>query len=245
MQLFEYSGVDTAAPIQAVASASGSDQTPTTGSVTTLQSGEVLVAGLVALTDDPVSGWTSGFAEHHNFINSTPPRASATYVGADLLAGVPGSYGTSVSIGGRKARWRGQIAALSPTPAISVAVTNGTFAFGTQPPDVWLAPASSLVINDGQVTENFLCRVSPFTDGTNTWAVDPATNGPDQIQIQWSTTDSLGPWTGLAVYDTDFSLATAVATGDTVYLWLRIRTPSTTSSFNNHGAGLTITAEAN
>ncbi len=245
IQLFEYSGIDSVAPLQGVSSSSGSSTTPMTGSVTTLQPDEMVVAGLVVLTDDPLSSPTGGFVEQQSFVNSTPPRAHATYVGADLLANTPGSYSTSVTIGGRKARWRGQIAAFNPTPAISVRVTNGTFAFGTQPPDIWLFPESTLVINDGRVAEDFLCRVSPFTDGVNVWALDPATNGPDQIQAQWSIASASGPWTGLAAYDTDFGLTTAVAMTDTVLFWFRIRTPITTSSFNNHAAGLTITAEAN
>jgi hypothetical protein len=224
---------------------SGSDNNPMSGSVTTLQPDELVLAGIVALTDDPVSGWTGGFVEQNNFITPQPPRAPSTHTGADLLASLPGSYSTSVTFGGKKGRWRGQIVAFNPSPAVSVRVTNGTFAFGTQPPDVWLAPQSTLVINDGQVVENFLCRVSPFTDGASSWSVDPLTNGPDQIQAQWSTTSDTGPWTGLAAYDSDFSLATAIPAGDTVTFWFRIRTPVTTSSYNNHAAGVTITAEAN
>lgn len=245
VQLLEYSGIDTALPIQAVASSSGSDVAPQTGSVTTLVPDERVVAGIVALTDEPVSGWTGGFAQIQNFVTGQPPRAPSTHTAADRLATAPGTYSSSVNIAGRKARWRGQIVALNPTPAVSVRVTNGTFSFGTQPPDIWLTPESTLVINDGRVTENFLCRVSPFTDGVNVWTVDPTINGPDQIQAQWSTTGSSGTWTGLAAYDTDFILATGVAAGDTVVFHFRIRTPASTSSFNNHAAGVTITAEAN
>lgn len=244
MQLYEYTGIDPVNPLQAVVSSSGSDTLPTTASVTTLQPDELLVAGLIVLTDDPVTGWTGGFVEHHNFVTSQPPRAPSTHAGADLVAASVGSYATSTVIGGRKARWRMQLAAFSPAAPISVLVSNGTFAFGTQPANLWLPPQSTLVINDGEVVENFLCRVSPFTDGANVWAVDPATNGPDQIQAQWSTTGATGPWIDLAAYGVDFNLATAVPAGDTVNFWFRIRTPSTTSSYNTHAAGVTITAEA-
>jgi len=245
VQLFEYAGIDTVAPLQAVSSSSGSDTRPATGSVTTLQANEMVVAGVVALTDDPVSGWTGGFAEIANFINSQPPRAPSTHAAAELLAGTPATHSTSVTIAGRKARWRGQIAAFNPTPTVSLRVTSGTFSFGTQPPDIWLPPESTLVINDGQVTENFLCRVSILTDGVNVWTLDPFTNGPDQVQVQWSTAGVAGPWTALAAYDSDFSLSTGVAAGDTVVFWCRLRTPVTTSSYSDHAAGVTITAEAN
>lgn len=245
MQLFEYSGLDTLNPLHTVASSSGNSNAPTTGSVTTLLANEVVVAGIVAMSDFPLAGWTGGFAQRHNFMNTRPPASTSAYGGADQIAALPGNYATSTSFGGKKGRWRGQVAAFNPASPVSVLVTNGALAFGTQPIDTWLAPESTLVINDGQVTENFLCRVSPFTDGTNTWAVNPATNGADQIQAEWSTAGAAGPWTGLAAYNSDFNLATAVVVGDTVTFWFRIRTPLSTSSFNSHAAGVTITAEAN
>jgi hypothetical protein len=220
LQLLEYSGVDTVTPLQAVSSSSGSDTRPLTASVTTLQAYEMVLAGIVVLTDDPVSGWSGGFDEIANFTTSQPPRAPSTHAAADLLAGTPGTHSTAVTIAGRKARWRGQIAAFNPAPAMSIRVISGTFSFGTQPPDTWLSPESTLVINDGQVTENFLCRLSPFTDGANVW-------------------------TAVAAYDSDFSLSTGVARGDTVVFWFRLRTPVTTLSYSNHAAGVTITAEAN
>jgi hypothetical protein len=244
IQLFEYSGIDTLNPFHAVASSSGNSTSPTTGAVTTLLPNELLVAGFVALVDVLASGWTNGFVQRHNFLNVRQPAALAAYTGADRAAGTPGSYATSVTFGGQKVRWRGQVAAFNATPPVSVLVTNGTLAFGTEPPDVWLTPKSTLVINDGRVTENLLCRVSPFTDGVSTWAVSPSTNGPDQIQAQWSTAGATGPWTGLAAYNTDFTLATAVLARDTVRFWFRIRTPVTSTSFNTHSAGITITATA-
>lgn len=245
MQLFEYSGIDTLNPLHAVTSSSGNSNAPTTGSVATVVANELLVGGIVAFSDGLMSGWSGGFVQRHNFINTRPPAATAAYAGADRVAATPGSYASSVTFGGKKGRWRGQIAAFNPTPPVSVLVTNGALAFGTQPTDTWLVPESTLVINDGQVTENFLCRVSPFTDGVNVWAVDPSTNGADQIQAEWSTAGAAGPWTGLSVYNSDFNLATAVVVGDTVTFWFRIRTPLSTSSFNTHSAGVTITAVAN
>lgn len=245
LQLFEYSGIDTLAPLHASSSNSGNTNSPFTGNVTTTLANELLVAGITARTTTPVTAWSNGFVARYNFANSQPPNSPSSYAGADRVAATAGSYGTSVTFPGGNVRWRAQIVAFNPTPPISVLVTNGAFAFGTEPANTWLAPESTLVINDGKVTENFLCRVSPFSDGVNIWAVNPATNGANQIQAEWSTSGASGPWTGLTAYNADFSLATAVAVGDSVTFWFRIRTPVSTSSFNTHSAGVTITAEAN
>jgi hypothetical protein len=126
---------------------------------------------------------------------------------------------------------------------VSVMVSDSTFAFGTNLLDSWLVPQSSSITNDGTVAENFLGRISQFTDGTNSWAIDASSNGTDSVRAQWSTTSEGGPWTDISAYDTDFTIATNVAAGDTVDFWFRIQTPNSSSSHEEHSSTLTVTAQ--
>ena len=128
---------------------------------------------------------------------------------------------------------------------LSVSVSNPLFAFGSVSAGQWLSPDSSLIVNDGSVAEDFTGQISPFTDGTNTWAVDAASNGADSVRAQWSTTSNTGPWSDISAYDTDFGIATGVAADDTVTLWFRLQTPVTTSSYDEHASTLTITVTQN
>jgi hypothetical protein len=126
---------------------------------------------------------------------------------------------------------------------VSVAVSDSTFAFGTNLLDSWLAPQSSMITNDGTVAENFLGSISQFTDGTNNWTLDASSNGADSVRAQWSITSDSGPWTDVSAYDTDFTIATNVAVNDSVDFWFRIQTPTGTSSYDEHSSTLTVTAQ--
>ena len=108
---------------------------------------------------------------------------------------------------------------------LSVSVSNSTFAFGTNPLNTWLTPDTSVLVNDGNVAEDFLGKISQFTDGSNTWGISTISNGADIIRAQWSITSETGPWTDISAYDTDFTIETNVAVSDSVTLWFRIQTP--------------------
>ncbi|MGB7061083.1 MAG: hypothetical protein WBF13_01865 [Candidatus Zixiibacteriota bacterium] len=126
---------------------------------------------------------------------------------------------------------------------LSVLVSDSTFAFGTSLPSTWLAPQTSVITNDGTVAENFLGRISQFTDGTNSWDIDASSNGADTVRAQWSPTSQDGPWTDISAYDTDFTIATNVAVSDSATFWFRIQTPVGTSSYDEHSSTLTVTAQ--
>jgi len=126
---------------------------------------------------------------------------------------------------------------------LSVAVSNSVFAFGTQLLNTFLAAQSSVLTNDGSLTETLVGKISTFTAGANTWTLSPPTNGPDQIRAQWSTTSASGPWNDISAYDTDFTIATNVAVNGSVNFWLRIQTPTSTSSYNQYSSTLTVTAQ--
>lgn len=128
---------------------------------------------------------------------------------------------------------------------ISVSADNTTFAFGTRPVNSWLPPDISLIVNDGNVAEDLSGQISQFTDGANNWLISAVANGANQIRGQWSATSETGPWTDIAAYGADFVIATNVPVSDTVTLWFRIQTPTSTNSYNAHSSTLTVTATKN
>jgi hypothetical protein len=130
-----------------------------------------------------------------------------------------------------------------PKAEVSVWVSDSTFAFGTNLLDSWLNPLTSVIGNDGTDAENFVGRISQFTDGSNNWEISPSANGADSVRAQWSTTSQTGPWTDVSAYDTDFTIATNVAIDDSVIFWFRIQTPASTSSYDEHSSTLTVTAQ--
>ncbi len=111
------------------------------------------------------------------------------------------------------------------------------------PLSTWLTPQFSTITNDGTAAENFKGKISQFTAGANVWALDAVSNGADSTRAQWSTTSDTGPWTDISTYDTDFTFATNVAVNDSVVIWFRIETPTSTSSFAEYSSTLTVTAE--
>ena len=124
----------------------------------------------------------------------------------------------------------------------SVAVSNATFSFGTEPLNTWLTPESTFVINDAMVAENFVGQISQLTAGPNVWEIDVPSNGADTIRAQWSITSATGPWSDISAYDTDFTIVTNVAVSDSVSFWLRILTPTATASYNEYSSALTVIA---
>ncbi len=125
----------------------------------------------------------------------------------------------------------------------SVTVSNAVFAFGTRPLNTWLAADSSVLTNDSPAAENLVGKISSFTDGADTWTLSSSANGPGQIRAQWSDSSATGPWNDIAAYDSAFAIKTGLASSGTLKLYLRIQTPTSTSSIYQHSSVLTVTAQ--
>jgi hypothetical protein len=126
---------------------------------------------------------------------------------------------------------------------ISVLVSVSSFAFGTQPVNTWLPARSTQIANDGTWIEDIYARLSEFTSGPFMWGISGASNGPDVCRVQWSSVSDAGPWNDIASYETEFLVTSNLGVGASVTLYLRIQTPTSTSSFNEHSANLTVRAE--
>lgn len=126
---------------------------------------------------------------------------------------------------------------------VSVSVDNTTFSFGTRALNTWLLPDSTVIVNDGTVAEDFLGKISQFSEGANIWGISDISNGDDVIRVQWSIAGTTGPWNDVSAYDTEFAVETNVAVSDSVTLWFRIMTPTATSSYGQYSSTLTVTAQ--
>jgi hypothetical protein len=191
----------------------------------------------------------SGYGEGEAFLGDTTVTTDGSgdvsfsvTIAATVTAGQVISA-TATHPDGSTSEFSDTVSAATGGAVISVTVSDPNFTFGVSPANQWLAPDSSFVINDGSAAENFLGQISTFTDGGNNWAVSNTVNGTDSIRAQWSTASGTGPWNDISAYDSDFSIATNVAVSDTITIWFRIQTPVTTTSFNEHGSSLTVTAE--
>ncbi len=134
------------------------------------------------------------------------------------------------------------------TAAVSISLnTDGAVAFGTQALDSTNDTTSS-GINDVETISvdsgpaNLDVSSSTFSDGSNTWSLGSTANGADQVF--WEFSPDTTAWSTFAAADTNYSLATNVAQGSTQNLYLRLTTPTTTSSYNQHSSTITITASA-
>ena len=94
-----------------------------------------------------------------------------------------------------------------------------------------------------EFAEDFLGKISQFSEGVESWAISDSANGADVVRAQWSTVGPAGPWNDIASYDTDFAIDTNVARGDSITLWFRLMTPTSTSSFNQYSSTMTVTAQ--
>jgi len=109
LQIYEYSGIDTSSPLDQTSSATGTSTSPSSGSVTTTQANELLIAGMIIRTETSYSGWTNSFNEQFDFQFEVGQTYVRTYAGADRVVTATGTYSTTATTAASGA-WRGQIA---------------------------------------------------------------------------------------------------------------------------------------
>lgn len=124
--------------------------------------------------------------------------------------------------------------------------TDGSVAFGTQALNATedttasgLNDVETIYVDDGPVDLDV--RSSTFSDGSNTWSLDTS-NGSNQVHWEFSKNGT--DWTSFAVADTYYDLENNVAQDNTQDLYLRLTTPTSTSSYNQHSSTVTIQASA-
>ena len=124
--------------------------------------------------------------------------------------------------------------------------TDGTTPFGIVPLGQTVETTASGT-NDVQTVQvttgpaNLSVRSTAFSDGINTWTLG-TTNGANQVK--WEFAPDTVNWTTFATANTLFNLGTNIAQGANRNLYLRLTTPTSTSSNNQHSATVTIVATA-
>lgn len=143
LHIYEYSGIDTTDPFDLTASASGIGDSVSSGTVTTTQPDELLIAGLVINLNTSFSAWTNSFVERNDFSGLA---SVVSYGGADLIVSSVGTYSTTATTGGVGV-WRGQIAtfvqAPPPTPTPTPTDTPTPTSTPTNTPTATATPTST------------------------------------------------------------------------------------------------------
>ncbi len=115
LRLLEYSGIKTVSPLDQTGSATGYDGGPSSGSVTTAQSVELLVVGSTSDGGAHITDWSNSFTLELDTYGHGNNKYD--YSAADLIVYTTGTYSTSGTIsGGQSANWRGQIVAFKAGP---------------------------------------------------------------------------------------------------------------------------------
>jgi hypothetical protein len=84
-------------------------------------------------------------------------------------------------------------------------------------------------------------KSTTFGDGSNTWSLSTSSGAG---QVHWEFSPNGSTWNDFAVADNYYTLATSVAQGNTQDVDLRLTTPTTTSSYLQHSATVTVQAVA-
>ncbi len=128
---------------------------------------------------------------------------------------------------------------------ISLSISTSTFSFGLQSLDAWTeATQTTIITNNGNVDEDFFGQLGTFTTTTgNEWSISNTSNGPNTCMALWGTSTS-GPWHYIGTYNTNWSpdIVTNLPPNGTITLYFNIKTPLSTSSYNEYKAFLVVTA---
>ncbi|HUW24701.1 MAG TPA: hypothetical protein VMW04_03690, partial [Patescibacteria group bacterium] len=73
----------------------------------------------------------------------------------------------------------------------------------------------------------------------NTWNLGV---GNSTDQVKWEFSKDTSSWTTFEVVDNLYSLATNIGTGVTTPLYLRLTMPTSTDSYDEHSAAVTVVA---
>jgi hypothetical protein len=108
IQVYEYRGAATSAPLDRTASSSGTGTVMSSGTTaTTSVANELVVAAFVINTGTTVDGWTNAFDERSDVANGG--GSQSTFAGGDVAVSASGTYATTATAAA-SAAWRGQIA---------------------------------------------------------------------------------------------------------------------------------------
>lgn len=159
VQIHEFSGIDTANPLMAHNTATGTSTSPSSGSVTTTETDALLVAGVVIGGQTAFSAWNNTFTERADIaIGGGSPPSRITVGGATRVVAATGTYSTTATAGA-SGSWRGQIIAFRASTTIPVLGVDIVDATGT--------PVASPSASLAAATAGFNCQAVAGTLGVS------------------------------------------------------------------------------
>jgi hypothetical protein len=135
----------------------------------------------------------------------------------------------------------------SPQVAVSISLTtDGAVVLGSVPENT-VRDTTASGANDVQTVSvdagpaNLDVRSTTFSDGNNTWGLGSSSGGD---QVKWEFSKDGTNWSTFSAADTLYAFDTNVSQSATRNLYLRITTPTSTSSFAEHSTTVTVVASA-
>jgi len=129
IQLYEYSGIENVSPLDVVntTSSSGTTSPASSGTLTSNNTNDLLLAGIVSDASSGISSWANSFTQETGGTAGGNPAHRTSYASADLSVSSTSSYSTTATVGGGS-NWRGQIAAfkIAPAPVFSGDIVDGS-----------------------------------------------------------------------------------------------------------------------
>ena len=139
LQVYEYSGIDTALPFDAAntVESQGTGTTVSSGDVSTTNANDLIIAGLVSRAGTSLTSWANSFTQRNSF-NQGSGSNETLFGGADSVVTTNGTYSTAATADASE-QWRGVIAAFRiatvapplPPTVSSLNPTSGPTAGGT------------------------------------------------------------------------------------------------------------------
>lgn len=171
---YEFSGVETASPLEATGSSNGNGTGAASGSVTTTSDETLLIVGVTLNANTNFSAWSNSFTGHNSFQSGGAAGSRSAYGGASRSVTSVGTYSTTASVGS-SAAWRGQIAAFKLTEEEAVLAADIVDGSGN--------PVAGPSISMNAVDASMDCQTSAGTLGS----------GSQRIRIDNTTAN--GNWT--------------------------------------------------
>lgn len=160
IQIYEYSGIENTAQLDGVntTTSAGTTSPGSSGTVTTNNANDLLVASLMSDTNTAIGAWTNSFTQETQGTVGGNPSKRIAYAGADNSVSTTGSYSTSPPVASGT-NWRGQIAAfkIAPPPVFSVDIVDGSG-----------SPVASPSVSMSNIVAGFSCQTTSGSLGIST-----------------------------------------------------------------------------
>lgn len=158
IHVYEYSAMVASSPLDAVntTSSTGSGTSASSGTVTTTNANDLLIAGVTIGANTSITAWSNSFTAENNFANGGSTSSRGTYGASDKTVTSTGSYSTTSTAG--SGSWVGQIAAFKMVPPVlSTDIVDGSG-------NSVASPSAGM----SATSKSFVCTTTTGTLGTGT-----------------------------------------------------------------------------